>query len=177
MRSSYSRKSVISRQAFRKATQRSPIFSGAVESGQSLTRLSDPEISQFSQGHLSNSLKSRSHLLTILYHNQLIHFNPVNKYLTGSEQLWLIESVIGTQTLDKALTIGKPIDNRLIESLFKKAPFAFYLSADKEYLVSSDDELTQLDFGPLTKISALVALQQFGIAVLERVKEKTVVRL
>ncbi|MVM32957.1 hypothetical protein GO755_23150 [Spirosoma sp. HMF4905] len=177
MRSSYSRKSVVSRQAFRKATQRSPIFSGAVESGQSLTLLSDPEVSQFSQGRLRNSPKSRSQLLRILYHNQLIYFNPANKYLTGPEQLWLIESLIGTQILNKALSLGKLIDNRFIESLFKKATFTFFLSADKAYLVSSDDELTQLDFGPLTKISALTALQQFGVTTLERVKEKTAVRL
>lgn len=177
MRSSYSRKSVVSRQAFKLAAQRSPRFSSAVESGQSRTLLVDTEVSRFNQGRLRSSLKSRSQLLPVLYHNQLVRFNPENKYLTGPEQLWLIESVIGTQTLDKALSIGKPIDNRLIENLFKKAPFAFYLSADKAYLVSSDDELTQLDFGPLTEISALTALQQFGVTALERVKEKTAVRL
>lgn len=115
--------------------------------------------------------------LLLFYNNQIVKFDSTNKYLTNPEQLWLIESIVGKQKTQKALAINKTINSQFIESLFKNAPFSFYLSADGAYLVSSDDELTQLDFGPLTKISALAALQRFGLSALERAKEKTVVRL
>ena len=129
----------------------------------------------FESRHYKSPLKDKTQEL--LYNNQLVTFNLNNKYLAGPEQIWLLESIIGKQAIQKTLTAKRIIDNPFIESFFKKAPFSFYLSADRAYLVSSDDELTQIDFGPLTEISALAALQQFGIAALERAKEKTVVRL
>lgn len=112
----------------------------------------------------------------VFYKNQLFRFNA-NNYLTEPEQLWLIESVVGSETLRNVLHSDKVVDNRFIESLFKAANFSFYLSSDDAYLLGYDDELTQSDFGPLIQIDALAALQRFGIVALEQAKEKTVVRL
>lgn len=181
-----SRKSVASRQASRKAAHRPAAFLATTEPNRLIALVADSinlinlPASQLYQVVRERSIaarKSKSQLFPVLYNNRLLYFNPTNKYLANPEQLWLIESLMGTQALHQALSTGKTIDSQFIERLFAKAPFAFYLSSDEAYLVTSDDELTQLDFGPLTKISALTALQRFSIALLERAKEKTVARL
>jgi hypothetical protein len=109
----------------------------------------------------------------VLYHNKLLDFDT-KQYIDEPEQLWLVESIVGSQTFTKSLSSTGRVTARFIESLFKSAPFSFYLSADGSYLLGNDDELTQLAFGPLTRISTLDALKRFGVSTLERAKEKTV---
>lgn len=112
----------------------------------------------------------------VLYKNRLIDFKP-NQYLAEPERLWQIESIVGSKALNNSLFVSKKINDRFIEALFENVPFSFYLDADETYLLGYNDELTQADFGPLSKISALAALRRYGVAALEQAKEKTAARL
>ena len=105
----------------------------------------------------------------VFYNNQLIYFNS-NSYLAEPERLWLLESLLGSKALQQALSSNGIINDYFIETLFEAVPFSFYTGVNETYLLGYNDELTQADFGPLTKIRALTALQRFGVAALEQAK-------
>jgi hypothetical protein len=110
----------------------------------------------------------------ILYHGQLLYFKP-SAYLPEPEQLWQLGAVVSSKELMEALTVTKLIDGSFIEALLLKLPYSLYMSSDGLYLVASDDELSQLDFGPLTPIPVEEAARRFGVSAVERATEKTFV--
>ena len=112
----------------------------------------------------------------MFYKNQLLSLVS-NEYVTAPEQLWLVESIVGSTLFGEVLSKSKTLNDSFFELLFSRADTSFYLDAHETWLVGYNDELTRADYGPLTPISLLEAVRQFGLLAVEQAKEKTAVRL
>lgn len=99
------------------------------------------------------------------------------KYLTQYNQFWFLESLLGSDIIKKALKRRGVVDDQLIERLFSKDKHLYYLNQNRSYLLATSNELLEFDFGTLIPITALEALQQFGLEKMEEAKEKLYVRL
>jgi hypothetical protein len=115
----------------------------------------------------SRSVKYQNDIVKIVYGN----------YLDDYEQLWLLESLIGKFKLIEQIKKNPVINSKIIEELFRSAPFSFYLDSESEYLISQNNELNDYQFGPLTEITAFDALRRFGLKKMEMAKEKVYIRL
>jgi len=118
----------------------------------------------------------KKHDQALLFKNRILYL-PANDYLSKPEQLWLVESIVGTDLVQKAVLGSKMLTNAFFERLLGQVSTTFYLSNDKAWLLSYDDELTRADFGPLTPISLLEAVRRYGLPAVEKAKEKTAIYL
>ena len=112
----------------------------------------------------------------MLWHNMLIYLLP-NDYLNNPYDMWYLDSLLGADKVGRAVKRTRLLDGNTVEKLFARVPFSFYTNASGTYLVSTRNELTEADFGPLQPIRAIDALKRFGLEILEKAKEKGYVRL
>ena len=106
----------------------------------------------------------------------LINFKP-NKYVSKYEDIWQLESILGAEVIRKKLQRNHTLDARFVEQLFRQSPYLFYINQPETYLFSDYGDLDESDGGPLKQLTALDALQRYGLNLLEQSKEKQYVRL
>lgn len=112
----------------------------------------------------------------ILWKNILINFMP-NRYVQGYEELWRVESILGSDIVRNSLRKHHNLDASFIEHLFGQAPYFFYVNQQGTCLFSEYGDLSESNGGPLKRITALDALQRYGLKLIEESKEKLYVRL
>ncbi len=112
----------------------------------------------------------------LLWHNIRVDIKDT-PYLIAPQDLWRLDSLIGSTNVSRVVRQHPQLDSELIEKLFSDAPFQLYGNADETFLLSTKNELMEADFGPLHAITPLDALKRFGLDMLETAKEKGYVRV
>ena len=112
----------------------------------------------------------------IYWKNILVDFVP-NQYIQNYEEIWQIESILGSDVVRKGLSKYHILDANFIERLFSQAPYSFYINQPETYLFSDYGDISESNGGPLKQLTALDALQRYGLKLMEESKEKQYVRL
>ena len=112
----------------------------------------------------------------IKWKNILFDLLP-NRYIQDYRELWCLESIIRPDIVQEALLKYSVLDANFVESLLQQSPYYFYVDSLGKYLLSDDNELFQSDFGALNRLTALEAVQRYGLSLLEESKEKGYVRV
>ncbi len=107
----------------------------------------------------------------VFWHDMLIYLLP-NEYLDKPHDIWYLDSLLGSNRVSRAVKRTRLLDDNTVKKLFARAPFSFYTNSSGTYLVSTRNELTEADFGPLQPIRAIDALKRFSLEILEKAKEK-----
>lgn len=102
-----------------------------------------------------------------------------SRFLSLPNQPWHLTSLFGPEAVSEALRLkGKQaVDDSLVRYLFRTRPIHFFTNATGTHLFAGENAAFELDFGPLTYLAPLHALQQYGLAKLEAAKEKGYIRL
>ena len=112
----------------------------------------------------------------LLWKDILISFLP-NDYVPGYEELWRLESVLGSDVVRDSLRKYRVLDANFVEHLFRKSTYAFYVNQTETYLFSDYGHISEENGGPLKQLTAFEAMQRYGLILLEESKEKQYVRL
>lgn len=112
----------------------------------------------------------------VLWKGILIDFVP-NDYVSSYQEIWRLESLLGPDVVREGLSKYPVLDANFIERLFDQSTYSFYVDRSGSYLLSDTNELFESDFGLLIQLTALEALQRYGLSLLEESKEKGYVRL
>ena len=107
----------------------------------------------------------------MFWHETRIYLVP-NRYLNNPHDVWYLDSLPGSERVNRTVKRTRLLDDNTVEKLFTKVPFSFYTNASETYLVSAKNELTEADFGPLQPIRAINALKRFGLEILEKAKRE-----
>ncbi|GEM_PF-5929245 len=122
-------------------------------------------------------LKATKGQKVVVWHGLPVIFVP-GQYLSKPQQIWQLDAILGPAKVKRALKQTQMVlDSQIVERLFSQSTVAFFTNSSQTYLLSTKNELTEADFGPLQRISALDALKRFGLELLEATKEKGYVRL
>ena len=120
--------------------------------------------------------RRNTHSQKIFWKNILIDFIP-NKYVQNYDEIWRIESIAGSDVVRNSLRKQPVLNANFIERLFSQSPYFFYVNQPETYLFSDFGEISESNGGPLKQLTALDALQRYGLKLLEESKEKQYVRL
>ncbi|QDK77857.1 hypothetical protein EXU85_04330 [Spirosoma sp. KCTC 42546] len=112
----------------------------------------------------------------IVWKNILISFSP-NDYLSSYEEIWRLESILGSDIVRDQLSKSHVLNAEFIENLFTQAPYEFYIDQAERYLFSNYAKLPESKGGPLKPLTALETLQRYGLKRMEESKEKQYIRL
>lgn len=107
----------------------------------------------------------------VVWENISIKIIP-SRYLIDHEEFWKIKSIVGASNLYSFAKKINVFDENSIETLFKEMMDLFFIDSKKNILSSFESEILNAGYGKMQKISAIEALQAFGIDKLEEAKEK-----
>jgi|GEM_PF-4445657 len=94
---------------------------------------------------------------------------PFNEnYLKSREDVWKLRAFFPSIKDE----MFPALNNHYIEFLFSEADFKFYLDKEKQFLFINEEDNDIAYFGKLHSISALEALKRYGLATLEKAKER-----
>lgn len=92
-----------------------------------------------------------------------------NEFIEKPEDLYFLESVLGKDELMKKLAkVNYEISNESMTQMLGDVELSFYVSKDNKYILDSDIESNQKEYGPLIKLSLLSSLQQHPIELLDK---------
>lgn len=112
-----------------------------------------------------------------MFQGRPIRFYPSN-YLSDFANFWQLEAIVGNDIIESTLVeYAGELSESSIQAMINKANRSYYLDANKRFLFSYTSELFEADFGPLTPINGLSALEIYGLQVLEVAREKSYVKL
>jgi hypothetical protein len=108
----------------------------------------------------------------VIWENIKINIKP-SRYLIDSDDFWKIKSIVGVEYLFNYVKHkNNTFDEESIEKLFDEYKDLFYIDSNKNILSSFETDLLKAGFGKLQQLTAIEALQAFGIDKLEEAKEK-----
>ncbi|MBO0937973.1 hypothetical protein J2I47_15560 [Fibrella sp. HMF5335] len=96
------------------------------------------------------------------------------KYLSPPNQLWHLNALLGDDLVNQALedNNGRLSDSTIIDLLAKHS-LPFYTDTNERILFLGENKLAERELGPLKPISAVEAVQRYGLAKLEEASEKS----
>lgn len=111
------------------------------------------------------------------YNKKRLTFSP-SIYITHYLDFWKIAAIIGQDNLQLELENNNYIVNReFIEIIFSNSHLKFYHDVEKKYLFAGSSQKFTEQFGTLSEINAIDALKLAGIDKIERVLEKSIVKI
>jgi len=90
---------------------------------------------------------------------------------------WKVKAVVGEEIYNSVITELNKLTDDDIKEMMSRGVVHYYITKDKEYLLSVSSELWRKEYGELEAISYLDVYLTYGIDVMEEADEKGVAKI